>query len=176
MHYATIKNLQTDTDYLFKIISGKFIKENQSFKTAKVSSFQNGFGPIRGTVFDGNIPLSDGIVYLSMPSANTQSSEVTNLGNFLIPVSLMRKEDLSDTFQPNPDIVAKLTIVSTNGATTALFKLKSDGAELPPIKLGQNIDLTSEIQKTPLLNKFDLNGDGIVDQKDLELMSKQINQ
>lgn len=202
-HYTTIKNLQSETDYLFKIVYGKSTTETQEFKTGRPASFQNGFGPVRGTIFDGEKPLDDGIVYLSISNAITQSSKLTNLGNFLIPISYMLRSDLSDTFQPNEETVGKLTVISDKGSASALFKIKAEGTELPPIKLGQNIDLT--IGPTVELSKFDLNGDGKINAtdnaillqnfgknpknqkadlnkdgevniKDLELMSKQINQ
>lgn len=156
LHYVTIYNLLPDSSYLFKIISGKFISEAKNFKTAKPSSFQNGFGPIIGTVFDGNNPLDQAIAYLSISDATIQSARLTNLGNFLIPISLMRKIDLSDTFQPKMGDVAKLTIISDKGTSSVLFKIKAEGVELPPINLGQNIDLTTSVSE---LDKFDLNGD-----------------
>lgn len=219
LHYFTIKNLLPDTTYLFKIISGKFISQVQTFKTAKTASFQNGFGPVIGIVFDGENPLEAGVVYLSISDATAQSAVIKNLGNFLIPISLIRKGDLSDVFQPKIGDVAKLTIISDKGESTVLFKIKPQGTILPPIDLGQSIDLTtSEFPATPLppstqeLNRFDLNGDkqinavdysemllnfsknpkdeqsstaykkadlngdGAVDKKDLDLFVKQINQ
>ncbi len=170
LHYTTVKNLQPDTDYSFKIISGKLTSEGQTFKTAKSASSQNGFGPVRGTVFDGEKPLETGIIYLSVSNATTESAQITNLGNFLIPISYMRKEDLSDTFVPTGDTLAKLTIVSDKGSATALFKLSMAGIELPPIHLGQNIDLTTATPKpneqSSPLSKFDLNGDGKINSND----------
>ncbi len=200
LHYVTIKNLQPDTTYLFKITSGRFTSEVKDFKTAKSASFQNGFGPIIGTVFDGGSPLEEAIAYLSISDATIQSARLTNLGNFLIPISLMRKVDLSDTFQPKIGDVAKLTIIASKGTSSLLFKMEAQGVELPPINLGQSIDLTPPIQeldkfdlnadkfinaadhsivlknfgKNPKDKRADLNGDGVVDNKDLEEISKRI--
>lgn len=200
LHYVTIKNLLPDSSYLFKIISGQKALETRNFKTAKLASFQNGFGPIIGTVFDGNNPLDQAIAYLSISDATIQSARLTNLGNFLIPISLMRKIDLSDTFQPKMGDVAKLTIISDKGTSSVLFKIKAQGVELPPINLGQSIDLTPTTQeldkfdlngdrqinavdhsevllnfgKNPKNMKADLNGDGVVDNKDLEEIAKRI--
>lgn len=211
LHYVTIKNLQPQTTYQLKIISGKTVSQTLNFTTSLPSSNQNGFGPVIGTIADGDNPLDQGIVYLSISGAITQSALVKNLGNFLIPISFMRKSDLSDIYKPSEDDIAKLTVISDKGQASALFKLKSSGQPLPPIKLGQNIDLVNpEISPSPTptaqeLNKYDLNedgfinandhaiilqnfgkspknkkadlnGDGVVDQKDLDLMAKQINQ
>lgn len=162
LHYVNIKNLLPDSTYLFKIISGKHISRVQTFKTAKSVSFQNGFGPIIGTVFDGDNPLKEGIAYLSISDAIIQSARLKGLGNFLIPISLMRKLDLTDTFQPKDDI-AKLVIISDKGQAIILFKIKAQGTQLPPVRLGQSIDLTRSAQE---LDKFDLNGDGQINAVD----------
>lgn len=211
IHYVTIKNLQPKTTYLLKIVSGKFSSDTIKFTTANSPSTQNGFPPVIGSVLDGNKPLEDGVVYLSISQAIPQSALVKNLGNFLIPLSFIRKDDLSDTYQLSDSDMAKLTVISDKGQTTALFKLKSSGQVLPPIKLGQNVDLTNpEVSPSPTpttqeLNKYDLNedgqinandhaivlqnfgkspknkkadldGDGEVTKKDLDLIAKKINQ
>lgn len=175
LHYTTIKNLQPETQYSFKIVSGKSSTGEQSFKTARSALSQNGFGPIRGTVFDGTTPLENGVAYLSIAGAVVQSSKVTSLGNFIIPISLMRKDDLSDIFQISASEEAKLTIISDQGTATALIKIKPEGQELPPILLGQNVDLTTTPAASPKpsseqLNKFDLNGDGQINALDYSIL------
>lgn len=211
LNYATIKNLAPETNFIYQIVSGKLRSEVSTFKTAKSSTFQNGFGPIIGTVFQGDNPITDGIAFLSISGASIQSAKIKSSGNFLIPVSSMKKGDLSDTFKPNQDDIAKLTISSNEGQASVLFKIKSEGTQLPPIKLGEDLDLTNQ-QPSPSptptfeeLNAYDLNGDkqinsvdysevllnfgknpknkkadinrdGVVDQKDLDLINKQINQ
>lgn len=217
-HYVTIKNLLPKTTYQFKIISGRISSEINKFTTAAPLSTQTGFRPIIGSVLDGEKALDEGIVYLSIADATIQSSLVKPSGNFLIPVSQIRKSDLSDIYSLTEEATAKLTIVSGKGQVSALFKLKPAGLTLPTLKLGQSVDLTTP-EETPQpipnkndLNKYDLNGDGkinaadnsiilqnfgknpkneqsstvykkadintdgIVDQKDLDLMAKQINQ
>lgn len=202
LHYATIKNLKPQISYRFTVISNKLSSDTLEFKTASSQSFQNGFGPIIGTVFDGDEPISEGIAYLSIPNAATQSAIVKNMGGFLIPISLMYKGDLSDTYQTNEEDVAKLTVIAPNGRATALFKIKAEGVELSPINLGENIDLTiqSEVSeaekydlngdllinsidysmvlqnfgKSPKNQRADFNSDGVVDQNDLDLLNDKI--
>lgn len=200
MHYVTIKNLLPKTTYQYKIISGK-LSEVGEFTTAAPLREQTGFRPIIGSVYDLDQPLTEGVVYLSIASAATQSSLVTNSGNFLIPISQIRKIDLSDSFPLTKDSVAKLTIVSPKEQSILLFKLKDSDKGLPPIKLGENLDLTAveEVEeydlnndgkvntadnsiilqnfgKNPKDKNADLNSDGEVNQEDLDLMAKQINQ
>jgi hypothetical protein len=200
-HYTTLKNLPPQTSYQFKITSGKKLTDILKFKTAQPTTTQTGFTPVIGSVLDGDTTLSDGIAYLSISGANTQSSLIKLKGNFLIPISQIRKEDLSDIFPLTEDMVAKLTIISDKGRATALFKLRPYSKPLPPLILGQDVDLTPSaeeltsydlnsdgkinaadnaiildvINKKTTNKKADLNKDGKVDQKDLDLMAKQIN-
>ncbi len=209
IHYVTIKNLLPKTTYQYKIVTGKITSGVNKFTTATPINQQIDLRPIIGSVLEGEKPLTDGIVFLAIANATLQSAKVKT-GNFLIPLSQIRKTDLSDGFPVNEDTVGKLTVISGNGNVNALLSLKDSNDPLPPLKLGQDIDLT--IKATPIpaspsaqelivydLNgdhkinaadnaiilqnfgkkgkaiKGDLNKDGIVDQKDLDLMSKQIN-
>lgn len=219
IHYVTLKNLLPNTGYLFKITSGKLISEVSKFATAMPLTNQTGFTPIIGSVMNGNNPLNDGFVYLSIQDAAPESSLIKSGGNFLIPISQIRKTDLSDIFPLTAGTTAKLTIHSDKGGASILFKLQANATPLPPVKLGQDIDLTVP-QETPMpssttnnLDKYDLNndgkvnsadyailvsclgkqphatlpgnisclkadidGDGVIDQKDLNLMSKKLKE
>lgn len=202
VHYVTLKNLLPKTNYKYRIISGTTSSEILDFTTGSPTSSQSGFQPVIGSVLDGEQPLDEGIVFLSVSGATIQSALIKSSGNFLIPISQIHIEE---------DTVAKLTIISDKGGASALFKLKAEGTQLPSIKLGQHVDLIEEqsqnltpptfselnrfdlnddglinandhaivlqnFGKNPKDKKADLNGDGEVDQKDLDLVSKQINQ
>lgn len=216
MHYVTVKNLQPKTTYQFKIISGKLTSNTFKGTTAASSTGIIGdFRPVIGSVLDNDQPIKQGIAYLAISGAITQSALVKNLGNFLIPLSFIRQSDLSDRFQPTEDDIAKLTVISEKGTLSATFKLNPSGLILPPLKLGQNLDLTNiledlkkfDLNKDGLINaadhaiilqnfgppreatsgasplrreasknpQADLNSDGVVNQKDLDLMAKKIN-
>lgn len=203
IHYFTIGNLAAETSYKYKITAGKNTFEG-NFKTAKPETLQNGFNPVIGSVSAENKEITEGVVYLSVAGAITQSALVKN-GNFLIPISFMRKADLSDTFVPEDLTKAKLTIVSDSGEANILFLLKSLDNSLPPLYIGEDLDLTEinpspsplltdferfdlngdgkinaadnaivlkNFGKNPKEKKADLNNDGVVDQKDLDLMSQ----
>ncbi len=176
LHYVTIKKLDPDTNYSFKIISGRVSSDEQTFKTAKASVVQNNLGPVRGTAFEDKNPVQEGIAFLAATGAAVQSTPITSLGNFIIPLSQLRKEDLSDIFQSSTDTIdAKLTIISAKGSSSALIKIKPEGIELPPILLGQNVDLTSAATASPTptaaeLNVFDLNNDGQINALDYSIL------
>lgn len=170
MHYFTLKNLLPKTIYQYKIISGKKSSDLQKFTTAAPLSQQSEFSPIIGSVIDKDKPLSEGIVYLSIADATTQSALINSSGNFLISLSQIRKADFSDRFILSPETVVKLTIVSSDGQSNALFTLAAAEKNLPPIKLGADIDLTNIIPSpspaTGDLNIYDLNNDGKINSAD----------
>lgn len=166
-HYVTLTNLKPQTQYQLKIITGRKQSEVLKFKTASPSASKNNFGPIIGSVLEDDKPLVEGVAYLSIANASVQSSLIKNMSSFLIPLTEIRKDDLSDIFSLTSETIAKLTIIGKSNQATALFKLDRDGVTLPVLKLGQNLDLTnSQIapeEITPSVSDlkiFDLNSDG----------------
>lgn len=212
VHFVTIKNLMPKTIYQFKIVSGKLQSEIKRFTTAAPINQPTTFRPIIGSLIYQDKPLDEGVIYLSIAGATIQSSLIKASGNFLIPLSQIRNDDLSDVYALTEGTEAKLTVVSDKGRNELRIKLKSEDNTLPPLKLGLNSDLikieshpkpaspsASDLKKYDLNNdgkinatdnaiilqnigrkpkdsRIDLNGDGIIDQKDLDLMAKQINQ
>jgi len=170
-HHVTIKNLLPETTYQFKIVSGKLTYPKVlSFTTAPATDKQNGFKPVVGSVLSGEEFLSEGVVYLTIPGASIHSAVITSFGNFLIPISNMRTQDLSDIFQPEKGMVGKLKVVSKEGEAQALIHLRDDQEVIGPLKIGQDIDLTLEVKEaTPAttdLNKYDLNKDSQINAND----------
>lgn len=172
IHYFTLKNLLPKTVYQYKVITGKKSSDILKFTTAAPLSQQSGFKPIIGSVLYKDAPLSEGIAYLSIADATMQSALIKSSGNFLIPISQIRKSDLSDGFLVTDEIVAKLTIVSNDGQSNVLFKLTAFDKGLPPVKLGADLDLTNIIpspQPSLLiqdLSIYDLNNDGKINSAD----------
>lgn len=209
IHYVTLKNLLPKTRYQFRIITGKLTSDTLHFETSQPTSIQNEFTPLIGSVIANDMPLEEGVAYLSFSEAITQSSLIKK-GSFLIPLSQVGKDDLSGISPLAEDSVGKITIRSKSGEANILFKLKTLLAPLPPVRLGSDLDLTALNEEAPQasptsqdLNKYDLNNDGkinaadnaiillnfgpnpkeqnadlngdkVVNQKDLDLMSQKI--
>lgn len=200
-HHFTLKNLLPKTIYQFKIVPDKN-PSIRTFETVSVPTTQTGFTPVIGNVLDNDMPLKEGIAYLSIAGADIQSSPIKSSGTFLIPISKMRKSDFSDIYPLADGTIAKLTIVSDKEQAQILFRLKSSSNTLPPLRAGETLDLTENLTQQPIvydlngdgcinaadhaiiLENFgdnpadaraDLNKDGVVDDKDLELISLQIN-
>ncbi len=177
IHYTTLKNLLPKTEYQYKIFSGKTSTDISKFTTATPVTSQTTFRPVIGSVIAEDKPLDEGIVYLSMTDAILQSALIKTSGNFLITLSQVRKADLSEVFLPTDDTIVKLTIKSSEGESSLLFKLRDANKELPSIKIGENFDfinnppatpsVTPTIIPSPLdLSKYDLNSDGKINSAD----------
>lgn len=176
-HFVTIKNLAPQTTYQVKIFSGKTQRILQ-FTTAQVTTNQNGYKPIIGTVLDNNKPLEEGIVFLSLEGAVTQSALTKSFGNFLIPISVMRKQDLSSVFLPTENELARLTVISGGRRGSLTFKLAPSDQPLTPLVLGRDLDLTA-LLATPspkpssgTVSRLDLNEDGLINSSDWAIVLK----
>ncbi|MBI2600631.1 fibronectin type III domain-containing protein [Candidatus Daviesbacteria bacterium] len=179
IHYVTLKDLSPQSEYKFKIVAGRQASEILTFKTAPPKLDNNGFKPIIGSVVSGNQPLKDGIVYLSIAGATTQSSLIKDFGNFIIPISNMKTDDLGDAFKLEEDTLAKLIVISADSQGTAIFKIRQDGETIGVIKIGQNLDLTakqSSPSPSPSLSSkeviYDLNSDGKINASDHAIVLK----
>lgn len=212
LHYVSLKNLLPKTAYVYKIVAGKSSSDTLSLSTAAPLNFQTGLGPIIGSVLDGDKPLDEGIAILSADGATAQSALIKDNGNFLIPITQIRKADLSEGYSLSENDIIKINILSSKGQAGIEFKLSDFDKQLPSVKLGGYLNLTSlkqDLTKYDLNNdgginsadyavvfqnlgpvleinparkqvgknpKADINGDGTVDQKDLDLITEQINQ
>lgn len=179
LHYVTLKNLLPQTTYQYKIITGKLVTKPATFTTSSAGNTQNAFGPVIGSVLDSSKPLDEGIVFLSLSGAIIQSSLVKNLGNFLIPLTKIRKQDLSDILPLDEQAAAKITIVSPSTQAVAVFNLKSQGVSLPTLNLGESVDLMNLPSPTPTipsdLTIYDLNKDGKINATDYSIAQKNKN-
>lgn len=168
LHYVNIKNLTPDTTYQYKIKSGKITTKPASFKTAPVNVAQNNFQPIIGSVINGDQPLKEGIVYLTIDRAIVQSALIKELGNFIIPINSIRTSE---------GTLVKIEVISQEERKgSATFVLSNSSEPIGPLKLGQDLDFSTEPKALGIsVNKFDLNGDGIVNSKDYSLVLKNLN-
>lgn len=201
-HYVSLKNLLPNTTYQFKIFTHQQTSETRQFTTATPISDQNNLPPVIGSILDGDQPLNEGIVYLSLAGAIPQSALIKTEGNFIIPLAKIVKEDRSGLVPLDGETSVKLTVISNQGEASVVFYLKDASNLLPPLRIGQALDLRSanvdlnkfdlngdgltnaadnaiilrNFGKNPKEKKADLNSDGVVDEKDLDLMAEQINQ
>ncbi|MBI4039777.1 fibronectin type III domain-containing protein [Candidatus Daviesbacteria bacterium] len=208
VHFVTLANLKPNTIYYYKIISGSSTfpeSELLNFKTpALVSPLDQ--KPIIGTLLGSDKkPITEALILLAVPGGQNLATVTKLEGNFILPLTELKNTDLGSSYnlsQNNP--TALLTIFNNQAISKISLKLPFDKI-LPPITLGQNLDLSSPqatvsagsskfdlnhdgvvnlidrsilmqaIGKKPTNNAADFNGDGVVDQKDLNLIDAVIS-
>lgn len=175
-HYVTLKKLTPQTTYQVKIFSGRLpSSEIIKITTTAATTSQNDLKPAISSVLQGSQPVEDGIAYLSIAGANIQSAPIKDLGNFIIPLNKMASVDLSNIFTPDPETIAKINVISNLGQASAIFKIKDLNQTIGPLKIGQDLDLTTAtptITPTPEIDKYDLNGDGLINANDNAILLK----
>lgn len=181
LHYVNLQGLDPEVTYQFKIVSGRFVSEEPlSLTTAAIEVSQNGFKPVIGNVVLEDQPLLDAVIYLSADGMTDQSALLGSFGSFIIPISLARKEDLSGIFQPTTGIFGKLKVITEDGGiASATFNFVKNSEPLGILKIGADITFnntqepSSPSSPKPSGNpreRFDLNGDGILNASDYSIM------
>lgn len=175
LHFVTLTNLQPETTYYYQIYSGAITYpiEPLNFKTSAVTPNLSWL-PLVGTIIDANNQtIDEAIVTLNLPEAQKLATVTKANGNFILPISDIKTADLVNPLPINKVYTAKLDILGTskNAQATVLLPTQST---LPPIILGSNVDLTQTVPKISSLsaeiNKYDINGDGIVNYTDLSII------
>lgn len=197
IHFVTIKNLTSNTRYNFKIISQRFAQPSQTFQTAKtLENNPHPLSPIVGTIVDQSLkPIDEALVVLKVPGAQPQAAITTAAGNYILPISTLRTDNLSSFFDFGNQTTATLIIQNPKASSQVSISLPLNSPALPPIQLGQNASLTDytasasatinlpnpTLQPSPSAstnpylkisskNKYDLNNDGVVNTIDLSIM------
>lgn len=174
-HFVTIKNLPPDKEYFFQVKSDQFTFPNSpiKFKTAKLST-NNVLStkPVWGITLDQDLqPIDEAIISLSLKGANDLATYTTDGGNYLLSLTELRDKNLSSLVDFSDSTQATLTILRADAKTDVKILLPPTKDPLPPIILGEDMDL-SEPQTTPLPDQifFDLNRDGIINSLDLGIV------
>lgn len=139
-HFVTLENLEAKTNYFFKIRNGPFFYPDQPL-TLSTNNEQppNTLAPIIGRVLDNHQqPISDGLIFLEIPGAAPISTYVAAAGNFVLTLTDLRTDDLTNTFKLASQTEGLLLIQAA--AQTSRVKIKIPTQKLPPIILGQDLD------------------------------------
>lgn len=151
-HHITINELQPNTQYAFRILSGEAKRRydnNGSVYTvstgpviASVPAARSLYGDIVGSTIDE-------IVYVSLPGAHPASVTTKNSGSYTLPISTIRSSDLSGyiTYDPSATIISLL--ITDKERDTQVTASTSQIAPLPTITLGTNADFRGTSQQEP---------------------------
>lgn len=173
---------------------------SQTESLAKISLVNK---PIIGKILDQSLePTKEALVLLNLSQASPLATVTSTAGNFILPLVDLRSTDLNNYLTVENSLPAELKIYKNNRVTKAKIILPLNEV-LPPIILGQETDLThatssAAVKKNPIDlngdgkinavdlsiiianlgkrgdNSADLNSDQIVDQKDLDIISKAL--
>jgi len=191
-HFVTISNLTPDTNFQFQIEMDnlKYPENPITFKT--LSSVLNeralkeqNYSPIRGTILNQNqSPVDEAVVVIKLPNAIPKATFVTTLGNFILPLTRLVTNDLTDTIKITDKQPATIEARKNGLASLVQLSIPIKNQNLAPITLGKNenmIDFLSQPAKTPeplefqqQAQRFDLNNDGKINTLDSSLITDLI--
>src|SRR3989344_231768 len=149
LHFVTLNSLTPNTIYYYKIGSGGLTYppgEPFSFRTPADKTAPSNLPPLIGTIMDSD------------------SQPVTEIRNRDMAENL--------TF-PESGLSGKLTIFNQTKLSSVIIKLPFAATTLPQITLGQDLDLSSPPASPSATNaRYDLNTDGVVNSLDLSIVIK----
>lgn len=147
-HHVTLKNLKLQTTYYFKITSGKTSYDNNgvNYQVATGPEIPAGnLEPIHGSVFKSPQETAEGtIVYLTLAGAQPISTLVKSSGEWLIPLSSARTQDLKEPLAQKGEVEELFIQGGKAGTSKALVKTGND-APVPQIILGKNYDFSQNL-------------------------------
>lgn len=175
-HFVTLSNLTPNTTYYYKVNSGSssYPSGNPStFKTADTSTASN-LQPLVGTILDASMnPISEALVVLSIPGAQSLAAITKVSGSFILPLKDIRDADLSQIEIPASGTSAALNIIGFQARSRINLQLPPDNNVLPPLILGQDLDLVpTPASPSASISKYDLNDDGVTNSLDLSIVLK----
>lgn len=174
IHIVTMKNLQPQTMYYFKIVSGGVtFPETQPMTLSTAATLPpQPMAPLIGSVLDvTGKPVTEALLTLEADGAQKLITYTKTAASFIIPLATLKTPDLTtpilitDSTPKN----ALLTISSPGQSSKIKITLPYHDATLPPITIGKDLDLTTPPPASgpaQTTNKFDLNGDGILNSAD----------
>lgn len=150
-HHITVSELQPNTQYAFRIVSG----ENKVRFDKNGSPYTVTTGPLISETptaesFYGQVETTDkqmaegAIVYVTIPGAGALSTLVKTSGNYSVPLSTARSEDLKQyvTYDPRATVV-NVNVQYGQEEATAVVTL-ANAKPVPIIAMGQNHDFRAE--------------------------------
>ncbi|MEK9200958.1 MAG: fibronectin type III domain-containing protein [Patescibacteria group bacterium] len=165
-HYVNIQGLVAETEYNFKIGSGKGL-----FGQAGETSYQVKTGPRISTVPMADVaygqantatgnPADGALVYLSMLGAAPRSALVKSSGSWVIPLSTTRNINLDDYVQYDKESgVLELTALDGQGGVSVVTTTTNEDSPLTLIVLGENNNqATATPSATPIPDTSDEEG------------------
>lgn len=154
VHYITVRNLKSNTDYFFSIKSGEdtFLQEGGPYIVKTVSSITGtppNQLPATGKIIlpDGTIP-KEGVIFLESNGSETISTLTKSDGSYMIPLNSIRDKSGSTYFLFNDESKINLTAAGDTLVSGAILS-PSQINPIPTITLSKNYDFTIDFNPLP---------------------------
>lgn len=183
LHFVTLTNLNPDTAYNYKIVSGSSVfpqEEMLSFKTPKPGG-PSDLQPLVGSILNSSLqPVREALITLEIPGAQVLASITKYSGNFILPLAGIRTQDLTDKFDISEIKNAVLVASNFEKSSQITIPLPFADVTLPPVILGQDLNLMPSRSLSPAQDNpfsiYDLNSDGVVNSLDISTLKKNLDQ
>lgn len=175
LHSVKLNNLTPNTTYHYKINSAGSFFEDEAFTFSTSSMIEkSNNSPIIGSIVDDKLqPISEALIVLTLPGSQSLSAISKISGSFILPLSELKSEDLSENYDLGVSTEGSLKIYNTKKESSLTLLLPVQKPLSVPIVLGQNQNLIPQPTPTPNpLLKLDLNKDGILNSLDLSIIIK----
>jgi len=144
-HSITVRNLKPEMTYTFQILSNGAIYQNEGksyeVRTAGIlPGVGTGIEPAYGQVTTPSGSAAEGvIVYLTLEGGQTISTLTKSSGTWVIPLNLVRSQDLTRYLPPSERINETVLIRSDQGEGSALTDTLNDNP-VPVMTIGKTYD------------------------------------
>lgn len=157
-HNTTCKQVKPSTHYIFKIISdGKTFSNSTDvysiYTGPTITQILSGLEPAYGTLIDANNnPLKNALVYLSIDRGQTLSTITNDSGSWLIPLNIIRSEDLTKYVTVTGDRTTEYITIKNHTAESVTITDSLNDSPVPTMILGKTYDFRKQ-QATKSQNK-----------------------
>jgi len=150
-HHVTVRGLEPDTKYFFKMGSGKqtqlYDNNGNPYEVTTASNIASvpAAETIYGTVLTkASTPAEGVIVYVTIEGGQALSSLVKSDGGWVVPLSTARTNNLISYLQYDPlETVIQIVVEGGRELTTQATTLTGNDQPVPTITLGQTHDFTN---------------------------------
>lgn len=154
MHSVPVTDRKPNTTYkLYILEQNDTVHEENAYVVTTAPTVElpapttNSIGPVYGSaMFSDNTPASGAIVYLTMGQSQLLSAVVKPSGSYLIPINLIRSQDLQSFLPVNGK--TDLTIeIKYNGDATEIMTDTANDSPVPEVVIGKTYDFRNQQSK-----------------------------
>jgi hypothetical protein len=159
-HYVTVKDLQPNTAYAFRIASGEksvlFDNNGSPYMVttgptiASTPSAETIYGQVENT---STLPADGAIVYFAIPGAAPASALVKSSGSYALAVSTLRSADLKSYIAYDAQATIFALEVDLGKQSASAEVSMANSAPVPLITMGQSHDFREPLIEQPAIEE-----------------------